>query len=57
MILMGNDSAYKVQEAIKNWEQTHEVSKNEKGRAENSGLTLEEQFAEEVRRSIQEMGA
>ena len=27
MIVMGNDSPYKIQQVIKNWEQTHEENK------------------------------
>lgn len=55
MILMGNDSAYTVQQTIKNWEQTHEISKNTEGSATRTGLSIEEHFADEVRRAVQEM--
>lgn len=55
MIVMGNDSPYRVQQLIKNWEQTHEIPKNTKGSAEGTGPAVEEQLAEEVRRSIHEM--
>jgi hypothetical protein len=36
MIVMGNDSPYKVQEIIKNWETTHVRSYNEEGKEVSS---------------------